>query len=134
MDFLDQIFFNNTLAQYGAVLLTILVVLLLRSILSHYLASFIFHFIQKAWKKIEKAEFKKMIVRPLGWLIVVVVAVTAIDKLNYPAEWDVTIYGFHLQMILQKVGICFIIIAFTRFVLSLVDFVALILEQKAITT
>lgn len=134
MDFLDNIFLNNTIRSYLIVTGVILLIFLFKRLLSQYIASLFFLFIHKAWKSIEKKEFRELIVRPLGWLIVITVSVLAIERLNFPAEWRFTVYHYPSDQLLEKLGICIIIISFIRFVLSLVDFIALILEKKALTT
>ncbi len=134
MEFLDTVFLDNTIRSYLVVLAVILGVLLVKRILSSYIASLLFLLIHKAWKNIEKKEFKILIVRPLGWLIVIIVSVFALDELVFPYAWRFTIYRYPLKLLIEKLGVCLIIISFIRFVLSLVDFIALILEQKALLT
>jgi MscS family membrane protein len=132
MDFLDAVFFDNTLRNYLIVLGTILLVLLLKRFLSQYIASLLFLLIHRTWKNIEKKEFMDLVVKPLGWMLVIMVAVFALDKLNFPDAWHFTIYGHSSDVLLEKAGACIIIISFVRFILSLVDFIALILKQKAV--
>jgi len=134
MDFLDQIYLDNTIRSYVFVLVSILVVLIFKKILSRYIASILFFFIHNAWKNIEKNQFNLLVVRPLGWLIVVIVSVFAFDELVFPYDWRFTIYRYPVKLLVEKIGICLIIISFIRFVLSGVDFIALILEQKALAT
>jgi MscS family membrane protein len=62
------------------------------------------------------------------------VSVFALDELVFPYAWRFTIYRYPLKLLIEKLGVCLIIISFIRFVLSLVDFIALILEQKALLT
>ena len=133
MEFLDTIFLDNSLMSYLVVALTILLVFLFKRILSQYIASLIFILIHKAWGNIEKSEFKK-IVRPLGWLIVILVTVFSLGSLHFPSAWKFDIYKYNSFQFFNKIGVCIIIISFIKFVLSFVDFIALILEQKALQT
>ncbi len=131
MEFLDEIFLDNTVRSYLVVFGTIVFVLLFKRLLSHSVASLLFLLVKRNWKTIEKREFISLIINPLGWFITVSIAVFAIDKLNFPAAWDFKIYGHTSEEIIQKIGICIILICFLWFVLSLIDFIALILAQKA---
>jgi len=131
MEFLDRIILDNSIRSYLVVLVTILVVLLFKRLLSHSVASILYIFVRRAWKTIEKKEFITLILKPLSWFIVIVVSVFAIDKLNFPGVWEFKIYGHHSQNILEKAGVTIIIISFIWLLLSLIDFIALILEQKA---
>lgn len=134
MEFLETIFLDNSIMSYLVVTLTILVVFLFKRLLSQYAASLLFIFIHKAWKNIEKAEFKNMIVRPLGWLIIVLVTVFSLGSLHFPSAWHFDIYKISSFVFVNKLGVCIIVISFIKFVLSFVDFIALILEQKALQT
>ncbi len=69
--------------------------------------------------------------KTLAWFITISISVFAIDKLNFPEAWMYEIYDHSTEEILNKFGTCLIIIYFTWFVTSLIDFIALILEQKA---
>ncbi|MEO6538704.1 MAG: mechanosensitive ion channel domain-containing protein [Ferruginibacter sp.] len=131
MDFLNEVYFGNTIKSYVAVAITILGVLLFRKILSHSIATLLYRFVKKTWSTINKENFVSLTVKPLGWFLAVSVAVFAIDKLNFPGEFNFRIYHHSFNEILQKVGVVFIILSFIRLVLRLIDFIALILHEKA---
>ncbi len=132
--FLDTLILDNTVRTYLAVFGTILFVLLFKRLLSRTVASVMFLFVRRKWKTIEKREFVSLIIKPLAWFISISIAVFAIDKLNFPEAWKFRIYGHSTDEILDKIGTCLIVIYFTWFVTSLIDFIALILEQKATLT
>ncbi|MEP7166206.1 MAG: mechanosensitive ion channel domain-containing protein [Ferruginibacter sp.] len=134
MNFLETVFLDNTIQRYLIVLGTILFVLLFQKLLSHSVASLLFLLVRRNWKTIQKKDFVALMIKPLGWLITIAVSVFAIDKLTFPAAWYFKIYGRPTDVILDKAGSCLIIIYFIWFILSLIDFIALILEQKAKTT
>ena len=131
MYFLETLFLDNTLKSYGIVLGTIAFVLLFKRLLSHYVASLLFLFVKNHWKTIQKKEFISLIIKPLAWFITISISVFAIDKLIFPEAWKFTIYGHPTEEILEKIGKCLIVLYFIWFVLSLINFVALIFEQKA---
>lgn len=131
MEILEKIILNNTIKSYMIVFGTIAIVLLFKSLLSHYIASLLFLFVKHKWKNIEKKAFIALIIKPLGWFITVAIAVFAIDKLNFPDTLNFKIYGHATDEIFQKTGICLIIISFFWFLVSLIDFIALIFEEKA---
>lgn len=132
--FLETMILDNTVRSYLLVLAVILFLLLFKRLLSHSVASLLFLFVRRNWKKIEKREFISLIIRPLSWFITISLSVFVIDKLNFPAAWYFKIYGQPTDLILARAGTCLIIIYFTWFIISLIDFIALILEQKAKTT
>lgn len=131
MDFLDTIIWDNPVKSYLIVFGIILVVWACKRYLSHWVASILFLFVKNNWKSIEKKEFVSLIIKPLSWFITVSISVFVIDKLNFPEAWDFKIYGHATQEILDRSGKALIIIYFTWVLTSLIDFIALILEQKA---
>src|ERR1700712_294696 len=131
MGYLDHIIFDNTLRSWLVVFLVISGMLLFKRLLSHGVASLLYLLIQKKWKSIEKREFISLTLRPLSWFLVVVVSVFAIDRLNFPSEWIYKIHGVSSETIVEKLGTTAIIIAFIYFIISLIDFISLLLEQNA---
>jgi MscS family membrane protein len=129
--FLETILLDNSIKSYLAVFGTILFVWLFRKSLSKTVASLLFIFVRRNWKTIEKKDFVALIIKPLAWFITISISVFAIDKLNFRKPGMYEIYDHSTEEILNKFGTCLIIIYFTWFVTSLIDFIALILEQKA---
>lgn len=134
MNFFDEIYFDNTVKSYCIVAGSILLVVLFRRYLSRYIAALVFRIVHRIWKDIRKKDFVDLVVQPLGWFLVVLVTVFAIDKLNFPGDWQYTLYGHSTEEILNKLGMGIIIVNFTWLILRFIDFVALVLEQRASLT
>ena len=130
MDFLDNIYFDNTVRNYCIVGGSILLMLILKRYLSRYIASLLFRIAHRIWKDIDKKSFIDLVVEPLEWFLLILIAVFAIDKLNFPQAWEYNIYGHSTNEILSKIGIGIIIISFTWLLLRMIDFIALVLEKK----
>ena len=131
MEVLDKLILDNTIRSYLVVLIIITVVLLFKKLLSHKIASLLFLLINKQWKTLKKADFVSLTINPVSWLLVIVVADFAIEKLNYPSAWNFKLHGIFLNDILEKMGNSAIIIALFYFLISLVNFISLLLEQQA---
>ena len=131
MNFLNEIFFNNTIKSYLIVAGIIFIVLMLKKYLSHYIASVFYKLVQKNWKTISKEKFISLVVDPFKWFLFILVSIFSIDKLNFPEEIHCTIYGHSTEDITARLANAFIIISFTWLMLRLVDFVAVVLEEKA---
>jgi len=134
MYFLDSIYFDNPLKSYLIVAGSIGLVILLKRYLSRYIAALLFKLVHRIWKNISKTDFTDLVVQPLGWFLVILITVFAIDKLNFPSQWQYTVYGHSTNEILNKTGMGIIIVSFTWLVLRFIDFIALVLEQKASLT
>ena len=131
MEDLDKLIFDNTIRSYLTVFIIITVVLLFKKLLSHKIASLLFLLINKQWKTLKKADFISLTINPVSWLLVIIVADFAIEKLNYPSAWNFKLHGILLNDILEKIGNSAIILALFYFLISLVNFISLLLEQQA---
>ena len=131
MEYLDKIFLDNTVRSYLIVFGIIAAMLILRRIFSHGIASLLYMLIRRKWQSIEKRQFKSLTVKPLSWFLFIVVAVFSLDKLNFPSAWEFKIHAVYFNDIVEKAGTTLIIISFFYFVVSFIDFIALLLEQNA---
>lgn len=134
MDFFDTIYLDNSIKNYCIAGGTILLMLVFKRYLSRYIATLIFGLTRRIWKNVEKKNFIDLVVEPLEWFLLILIAVFSIDKLNFPAAWHYNIYRHSTEEILDRAGIGIIIIAFTWFMLRIIDFIAMVLEEKAAHT
>ena len=134
MDFLQQKIFDNTVQSLLLVAGVILLVVLFKKLLSHYVASVSYLFISRTWKMLTQKQFTNLFLKPLSWFIIVSITIIAINKLTYPAAWHFTIYKIPFDVILEKIAVSIFIYSFFRVLLSVVDFIALILGQRASLT
>ncbi len=134
MNFLDQVILDNTVKSYCIVAGIILFVLLFKRYFSRYLAALLYRLFSHIWKSVDKKSFVDLVVEPLEWLLVILIAIFCIDKLNYPTAWKYKIYGHDIDEISTRIGIAIIVIFFTRFLLRIIDFIALVLAHKAEAT
>ena len=113
---------------------TIGIVFLLKRYLSLYIVSLSFIFVKRIWKTVSKESFINLVAGPFEWFLVVLISVFAIDKLNFPNVLLFTLYGHTTADIFSRAGTGLIIITFFRMLLKLMDFVALVMEEKANST
>ena len=132
MEVLDKLILDNTVRSYLVVFILITITLLFKRLLSHKIATLLFLLITRQWKTLKKGDFISLTIKPLSWLLVIVVADFSIEKLNYPVAWDVKLHGIALNDILEKIGNSAIIIALFYFLISLINFISLLLEQQAL--
>lgn len=128
---LDWEFLNNPLQSYFMAAGVILIVVLFKRYLSRYIAGLIFQVIHRVAKGVEKKSFINLVVAPLNTFLVILVSLIAIDKLNFPTALNFNIYKASFKSILETASIIVLIISFIWLLLRIIDFVALILEQKA---
>ncbi|MES2892335.1 MAG: mechanosensitive ion channel domain-containing protein [Bacteroidota bacterium] len=131
MGFLDIKIFDNTIASYLVVVGVVLLTLILKRFISKYLAGLLYRLIQRIWKTVSKTSFIDLVVEPLEWFLVIFISLFAIDKLNFPGRFTYRIYGFTTSDILGRIATGIIIVSLIWLVLRLMDFIALLLEEKA---
>ena len=131
MDFLDKIYFDNTVRSYLVVMGIILFVLIVKRYLSQYIVSLIYKLAKRFWKTLHKKSFLDLVVEPFKWFLAIVISIFAIDKLHFPAILDYEIYGHSTKDIFSRIGPGIIIASFIWLLLRLIDFISAVLEQKA---
>lgn len=129
--FLDRVIWNNTVADYLWTAGIVLFVLLLNRVISRYLAALLYRVFHHWLKNYDRKKFTDLIVKPLGIFLVLTVSIVAFYRLHYPEAFKFTIYKYSLQQILLSLAVAVQILAFTWFVLRIIDFIASILQIKA---
>lgn len=130
-DFLDYVFLDNTVKSYLIVGGVIISILLLKRLISRYIADFIFRFVSKIWNTIERKQFSDLVVQPLGFFLLILVTIISLNKLKFPEALDVDIYRVTTKELFETVGTVILIISFIWLLLRIIDFIAIILEKKA---
>ncbi|MDP9229152.1 MAG: hypothetical protein M3O67_00600, partial [Bacteroidota bacterium] len=130
-EFLDQVIWGNTVRNYFIVFGVISFVLLLKRLISRYFAGLLFRLLQKAWRNLDKKSFTDLLIQPLSIFFVIFISIIALHKLRFPEELNVEIYKYTLKQIIHAAATIVIVVTFIWFLLRIIDFIALILQQKA---
>lgn len=123
--------FNNPLRSYILVAATILFVVVLKRFISRLIGRLMFRFIRRMGSGLDRSAFLELVVGPIGTFLVVFVSITSIEKLHFPAELDFDIYEVKARTIIQALAVIVIVGSFVWLLLRLVDFIALVLRNKA---
>ncbi|MGB8190453.1 MAG: mechanosensitive ion channel domain-containing protein [Chitinophagaceae bacterium] len=129
--FLQQRFFDNTVQVYLIVAGIILFAFLFKRYFSRYLAGLLFKVVKRVAKGVDKAPFINLVVQPLEIFLLILVTMIALEKLTFPKALDFAVYKIPFQNIIEAASIIILLIAFIWLLLRVIDFIALILEQKA---
>ncbi|RYY31242.1 MAG: mechanosensitive ion channel [Chitinophagaceae bacterium] len=133
-EYLDIVFLDNTLRSYLFVGSAILLAVLLRRYLSKYIAGWFFKIIRRFTVGVDKVSFVNLLISPLEVFLLLLVGLIAIEKLTYPSLLDVKVYRTSTHAIFEVVAIIVFIISFIWLLLRIIDFIAMILHQKANAT
>lgn len=130
--FLQQEFLNNTIEVYLYVAGTILLVLLCKRIISKYLARLIYKWaVAKEGRQVGKQSFLELVVGPLDTFLVLLITMIALDKLRFPEVLDFRVFRITSRQLIDSVADGILISVFIWLCLRIIDFLALILEEKA---
>jgi MscS family membrane protein len=128
---LQQKILDNTIQSYLYVTGIILLALLIKRLLSKYLALLLYKLVARHAKRIAKQSFLDLVVQPIDVFFVVLVSIVALDKLVFPAYWDFRLYHITVKQLIDSLTAATVIIIFIWLCLRVVDFVAMIMEEKA---
>lgn len=129
--FLEYRILDNTVATYLVVAGIILLAVIFRRFISKYLAGLLFKLVTKVSRGVDKRSFVGLVVSPLETFLLILVTIIALDKLNFPEDLNVTVYKTGLKQIIDGIATIILIIAFIWLILRIMDFIAMILEQRA---
>ena len=128
---LDQQFLNNSLRSYIVIAAVFIVAFIVKRFISRFFASLIYTWIDKKnHSELRKSHVRRLII-PIEQFLIYTVAVVALYELNFPIDWNIHLYKLTLQVLVEAVVKLFFIILFIRVCLRTLEFVAIILEEKA---
>jgi MscS family membrane protein len=129
--FWNQLVFDNPIKKYLFVFIAIFIAIILKRLLSRFVAGQLFRGAKALDKGLDKSAFVKLMLAPLETFLISFVAIAAIDKLTYPSALEFEIYEVQLKSIIHAIAKTIIIVVFIWVLLRTIDFVALLLKEKA---
>jgi MscS family membrane protein len=129
--FWDYTVLDNPLRAYIIVVATILFVIALKRFISRLIGHFLFSFVRKMGSGLDRTDFLKLVVGPIGTFVVVFVSISSIEKLHFPAALQFDVYEVKSTTIVHAIAVIIIIVSFIWLLMRLVDFIALVLRKKA---
>jgi MscS family membrane protein len=131
MQFLDNIFFENSVRSLLTVMLIISIGLICKKWLSRNLASIMFVIIKQKWIPVDKNVFVDLVFKPLGTFLSVFISFIALMYLNFPEVMKFNINGYAFHEILIMISKSIVIVYFIIFVRSFINFISFVLDIKA---
>lgn len=129
---LQQQFLNNTIEAYLYVAGSILLVLLFKRLLSKFIARLIYRWaVAKEGRSTGKQSFLELVVGPLDTFIIFLTITIARDKLYFPRVLDFRIYRITSRQLIDSVADGVLVCVFIWLCLRIIDFLALVMEEKA---
>jgi len=131
-DFLQQKFLGNSIEAYCWFFGIIAAGLLLRKLISVFVAWCLYKLIKKYTLQVSLKEFQDLLTRPFRISIMLFALLIASHRLVFPPEWNlVPVDKPGLRMVLDILFDSALILSLTWILLRLIDFTGLILMQRA---
>ncbi len=132
-NFLDHTFLGNTVLLYLAVTSSIVLALFFKRFISKYFASLLYNkLVSRSNKNLRKAAFVNLIIQPLDLFLFLLISFIALDKLEYPSYLNFKAYKISLFQIVDALCKIGLILSFIWLCLRVIDFMAMVLHEKAI--
>jgi len=131
MNFLDRIYLDNSLRSYLIVFIIILFAFILKRIISRYAASLLFRLFKNKSDRLNRLRFISLIVVPFERLLFVLISFFALDRLNFPNVFVFKIHKVTSEDIVNGIASAIIIGCFISLVIRFLDFVVLVIKDKA---
>lgn len=128
---LDQIILSNSLRSYLFVAAILLGILLIKRLISRFFASLIYTWVDKKnHSDLRKNHVHRLLV-PIEQFLIFLVAIIALYQLKFPVAWDLKLFKLSLQQLIDAgVKLMFIVLVI-RVSLRTLEFISIILENKA---
>ena len=128
---IDQTILSNSLRSYLFVAAILIVTLLIKRLVSRFFASMIYTWVDKQnHSELRKNHVHRLIV-PIEQFLLFLVAIIAIYELKFPTAWNLNLFKLSLQQLLDSGIKLMFIILLIRVTLRTLEFIAIILENKA---
>ena len=129
LEILSTNFFGNTLKEYLFFVAIILIGLIFKKLLSKYLSNLLYKIIGEKDSNVGIDKFDELLTKPIGFFIMLCVFYFGANYLEYPSFID-----DNFQNIFSKLFSLVFIYAIFKIFLRVIDFIGLILKQRAAQT
>ncbi len=125
---------DNTLDDWLWVAGLMLFVFVFKRYLSKLLGSAVYTIFRRFSKENKVKTFNELVLEPAQWMLMLIIFSFAINLLHYPAKWDIDFNDIHLNQVLFDILKLMLGISFTWFVLRIIDFIGVLIAERATQT
>jgi len=127
----DYTFLGNTLGNYFLIVGIIMLAFSVKRFMSRHIAGLVFGLVKRIANGVDKKSFVDLVVIPLEQFLLILITIIALDKLHFPDLLNVYVFKVRLQRIIEVVAIVILIVSLITLMLRIIEFVAIILEEKS---
>lgn len=140
-EFLNQIVLGNTIKSYLLFIGIILFGLILKRLVSKLISKLIFTFFSRFTKEIKVDKFLELLIKPIAFMIMIIVFYLAVNQLSYPLEAVIfkrtinkELYTITIIEVLDKIFLFLMVFSAFRILLRIIDFISQVFEYRASLT
>lgn len=133
MDFLQKVYFDNSIGDYLQVLISILLAFLLRKIFSRLATKALFKMGKGRWSGLSLPQLNKALIAPIENFFMLLVILIALDRLNFPKAFEFNIHHTSIRVILDSIARILVISGFASLLTHTMDYIALGIRQRSQT-
>lgn len=130
-DFLSYRFLDNSVEAYLICFGTILLAFSFKKYLSRIISRLLFKIIKHRSWKIDQKGFVELLLQPMQLFLIVLITLVSLDKLNFPSLLDFELYHVKFRQIIDSLAKGIFVLIFIRLLRSVIDFIAMLMEQRA---
>jgi MscS family membrane protein len=130
-EFLNYSFLDNTVKDYLISIGIIVLIIVLKRLLSRYLASVIAKLITSKKQSFDKTKFHHLVLAPIEMFLIILAVVVAFHRLNYPTVLHFNIWKTSFADVLESISIIALILSFIWLCIRIMEYIAGILHEKA---
>ena len=131
METLNTVLFDNSVKDYLITLGLLILVFALHIPIANLVTSIIKRILSRFVNESNRTYFKKVLRRPIAFLLLLIGFTVALNFLTFPSALEIEFYGKTLTSIIQAFMELIYAVVLTWFILKLVDFFMLFLNDKA---
>lgn len=132
--FLDLKILDNTVFAWLVCAGVIILTFGFKKYISRILSRLLFRLIHRRSWKIDQRAFVELLLQPMQFFLIICITLLALDKLYFPRILDFDIYHVSFRQIVDSIGKGIFVVVFVRLLRRIIDFIALLMEQRASLT
>ncbi len=122
---------SNPIKNYLIIAGILLTLLITKRWVARFFASLIYTWVdRKNHSELRKSHVHRLVV-PIEQFLIFIVAIVALYELKYPVSWNIHLYKISMQLAIESTIKLIFIILFIRVCIRTLEFIAIIMEQKA---
>lgn len=130
-EILQYVILDNTVMAWLVCAAVIIATFGFKKYISRLVSRLLFKIIKHRSWKIDQKSFVELLLQPMQFFLIITITLLALDKLTFPKLLDFELYHVSVRQIVDSIAKAIFVIVFIRLLRRIIDFIALLLEQRA---